>query len=114
MRKLSLTLSLFLALALGNSALAMDWNTLKPKYAHAKETGLVGEQANGYIGIVKQGQDVDIIVTTVNNWRKKRYQDIARDNGLSLSAVENQAGKKLYEKAEPGNYIQINGKWVKK
>jgi len=114
MRKTSLTLSFILALAFGNSAFATDWETLKPKYAQAKETGLVGEQANGYIGIIKQGQDVELIVQTVNEWRKKRYQGIARENGLSLSAVESQAGKKLYEKAEPGSYIQINGKWVKK
>lgn len=114
MRKPSLFLSFFLALVLGNGAMAMDWETLKPKYASAKESGMIGERPNGYIGAIVQGPDLDIIVDTVNNWRKKRYQKIAADNGLPLSTVENQAGKRLFEKAEPGNYIQINGRWVKK
>ncbi|SRR5690554_3065131 len=114
MRKPSLFLSFVLALVLGNGAMAMDWETLKPKYALAKESGMIGEQPNGYIGAVRQGPDVDIIIERVNSWRKNRYQKIAADNGLPLAAVENQAGKRLLEKAEPGNYIQVNGKWVKK
>ncbi len=114
MRKPSLFLSFFLALVLGNGAMAMDWETLKPKYAQAKAEGYVGEQPDGYLGIVKKGEHTDVIVEMVNNWRKKRYQDIARDNGLSLAAVETQAGKKLLEKAEPGSYIKLNNKWVRK
>lgn len=96
------------------NTMAMDRDTLHQKYAEAKQTGLIGERPNGYLGIISNQGDVAAIVERINNFRKKRYQEIARESSLPLSDVETRAGQRLYQKAEPGNFILINGKWVKK
>ncbi len=106
--------SIMAGLLFSGSALAMDWNSLKPKYEQAKAMGIIGEQPNGYLGVIKQSSDADLIVSNVNEWRKKRYQQTALEQGIPLNSIENGAGQRLYQRAEPGHYLLINGKWVKK
>lgn len=106
--------SALFASLLSTSTLAMDKDTLIQKYSAAKSNGLVGEQPNGYLGIIRVEGDVIIVTESINNFRKGRYQKVAQDNGLPLSEVETRAGQRLFEKAEPGHYLYINGKWVQK
>lgn len=107
--------SALLASVLFNSSVfAMDRDTLRQKYAEAKQSGLIGERQDGYLGIIKNQGDAAIIVERINNFRKKRYQEVSKESSLPLSEVEARAGQRLYEKAEPGSFILINGKWVKK
>ncbi len=82
----------------------------------AKNTGLIGEQANGYIGFVKSvPDDVRALVKTVNEKRKVRYKKIAKSKQISLSDVAKIGGKKAIEKTKVGNYIKHSGgSWIKK
>ena len=82
-----------------------------------KADGLIGEQANGYLGLVQQDVPADIkkLVNDVNAKRKAGYQKIATKQGTSLSEVEKVGGNTAYEKTLKGNYIRdANGVWRKK
>jgi uncharacterized protein len=82
----------------------------------AKAAGIIGEQANGYIGFVKSASDdVKTLVSEVNSKRKARYKKIAKAQKISLNEVEKIGGKKVIEKTKSGNYIKRAGKgWTKK
>ncbi len=81
-----------------------------------KSDGLVGEQLNGYLGVVKSNASAEVraMVDDINAQRKAKYQSIAAKNSTSVETVELLAGKKAIEKTEPGNYIQTATGWNKK
>jgi uncharacterized protein YdbL (DUF1318 family) len=83
----------------------------------AKSQGLVGEQPNGYLGVVvaNASGDVQALIADVNNKRRAEYQGIAQRNNASVEAVEALAGKKAIERTPPGHYVRLpSGQWVKK
>ena len=85
--------------------------------AQPKADGLIGEQANGYIGLVKQNVPADIkkLVNDVNAKRRAGYQKIAKRQGTSLAEVERVGGNTAIEKTLRGNYIRdASGTWRKK
>lgn len=99
---------LFLSMVLSFSAAAL---TLK----EAKQAGIVGEQADGYLGIVTQHGEAKKLILTVNNKRLAVYRKLAANNKLSVASVAQLAGKKALAKTARGNYIQSSsGQWVKK
>ena len=82
-----------------------------------KADGLIGEQSNGYLGLVAQNAPSDIrkLVAEVNAKRKAGYQKIAAKQGTSLSDVEKVGGNTAIEKTLRGNYIRdASGTWRKK
>ncbi len=82
-----------------------------------KADGLIGEQANGYVGLVRQDISADTkkLVNEVNANRKAGYQKIAAQQGTSLAEVERVGGNKAIEKTLKGNYIRdASGAWRKK
>ena len=95
---ISLVLSVFLALP----ALALD-------LGDAKSRGLVGENASGYIAAVKSSPEVDALVSQINAKRKARYQEIAKQNSISLEAVQVRAGQKAIKKTPAGQYVNPGG-----
>ena len=83
----------------------------------AKAQGLVGEQPNGYLGLVKAntGAEVKAMMNNINAQRKKEYQAIARRNNTELNVVEALAGKKAIEMTQSGQYVKLpSGQWVKR
>ncbi|MFQ5417590.1 MAG: YdbL family protein [Myxococcota bacterium] len=85
--------------------------------ADAKAAGLVGERADGMLGIVASDAPGDVVklVETVNARRRALYAKIADKNGTSPAAVAARAGEKAIAKTASGNYIQDpDGRWVKK
>jgi uncharacterized protein YdbL (DUF1318 family) len=80
----------------------------------AKGQGLVGETASGYLEAVKPGAEVNSLVREINGQRKAEYQRIASKNNIALSDVEALAGKKAIDKTPSGQYIKVNGSWVRK
>ncbi len=85
--------------------------------AQAKSQGLVGEQADGYLGVVvaNASPDVKALVADINQRRKSEYQSIAQRNNTSLDAVEALAGKKAIDLTPPGQYVRPpSGGWVRK
>lgn len=83
----------------------------------AKASGLIGEQPNGYLGLVQQSApgDVKALIADVNAKRKAGYQKIADRQGTRLSDVEKVGGQTAIEKTLRGNYIRSpGGSWQKK
>ncbi len=106
--------NVFLALLI--SMMAMSVAVASP-LAQPKADGLIGEQANGYIGLVQQNVSADIkrLVNDVNAKRKAGYQRIAKKQGTSLAEVERVGGNTAIEKTLRGNYIRDgSGAWRKK
>lgn len=83
----------------------------------AKEQGLVGEQRDGYVGLVVQSVPADVtqLVRDVNNQRLQRYQQIAQENGIDMAQVTALAYQRAVEATQPGHFYQLpNGAWVRK
>lgn len=111
--------SFFATLALAVSliavpAWALDLNGAMNSLGQAKNSGLLGEQPNGYLGVVNNQGNAGEIARLINAARKAEYQRLAKDNNLQLSDVETMAGKKAIEKTPSGHYIMVNGRWLKK
>lgn len=85
--------------------------------SQAKQEGYIGEQANGYVGIViaEAPDEIKKIVKETNHKRKAYYQSVAKNNGIHLREVEILAGRKTINRTSTGQYIQqVSGKWEKK
>jgi len=83
----------------------------------AKQEGMVGEMANGYLGTpnAKPAEEVILLIQDINRKRKAKYQQLATKQGLSLDAVEKLAGEKSFEKTAAGHFIKVPGAgWQKK
>ncbi|MDF2178181.1 YdbL family protein [Aliiglaciecola sp. CAU 1673] len=80
----------------------------------AKDQGLVGEQPDGYLGVIKASKDVQALVNDINAKRKEKYLELANQNNLQLSQVEALAGKKAVEKTQTGHYVKMGDDWIKK
>jgi uncharacterized protein len=100
-------LSLFLMV---HGAFAADLKT-------AKEQGWIGEQTNGYLGLVKSDAPADVkaLVAEVNGQRKAQFAQIAAKNGIAEPDAAKVFAREAAERTLPGNYIQSPaGGWVKK
>lgn len=89
----------------------------------AKQSGLVGEEASGYVGAVsdKPTKEVKELVADVNAKRRAAYEKIVAanksngENEVTLDSVEKLAGKKLIESSPAGDYIRLPGQsWRRK
>ncbi len=80
----------------------------------ARAQGLVGEQTNGYVGVVRQAPGVQDLVDAVNAQRRSHYAGLAQRNNVPVAAVEAEAGQELIARAQPGWFIQDGGQWRRK
>ena len=83
----------------------------------AKEQGLLGEQRDGYVGLVADiaPPEVVTLMREVNEQRRQRYQQIARQNGITLEQVALVAYERAVAATRSGYYIQdSNGRWIRK
>ncbi len=83
----------------------------------AKDQGLVGEQRDGYVGLVAgtAAAEVRDLVREVNEERRRRYEQIARDNGITVEQVAAVAWERAVQATRSGHYVQDeNGRWVRK
>ena len=80
----------------------------------ARDQGLLGERADGYVGIVvSPTPELEALASGVNAKRKAHYEEIAARNGTQVEAVAALAGKKLIEGAKSGWLVKTNGGWRK-
>ncbi len=81
----------------------------------AKAQGLVGEQADGYVGAVGDAGSVQALIDEINAKRRAKYAEIAAKRDAPTEAVAAIAGKKLIERTPAGQYVRTdNGGWVEK
>ena len=115
MKQNSWITNLFLALLI--SLMAVSVASAASPLTQPKADGLIGEQSNGYIGLVTQNVPANIkkLVNDVNARRKTGYQKIAAEQGTGLSEVERVGGNTAIQKTLKGNYVRdTNGVWRKK
>jgi uncharacterized protein YdbL (DUF1318 family) len=106
-----------LAVILATSTMLIAWpgTSMAIELQDAKSQLLVGEKADGYLGVVKSSPEVIALVNRINKARRQHYEDIAKRNGTSVDVVEKLAGKKAIDKTPSGQYVQLPpGSWVRK
>ncbi|HET7086768.1 MAG TPA: YdbL family protein [Rhizomicrobium sp.] len=82
----------------------------------AKAAGTVGEQADGYLGIVS-GADgaVTAAVNSINAGRREVYTQTATKSGVSPDAAGQATGAQLIGKVPAGQYFKpLGGAWTKR
>lgn len=100
--------------AISLPVLAMNLQQAMAALGQAKAQGLVGEQANGYLGLVQNGKDAGDIVKLINDARRAEYARLAQQNNIAVADVEAMAGKKALQRTSSGHFILLDGQWVKK
>ncbi|MBY4676343.1 YdbL family protein [Marinobacterium arenosum] len=83
----------------------------------AKARGLVGEQSDGYLGIVdsRPNSEVRALVEEINRKRRAAYSDKAANAGVDLGVMELRIGQRLQQRAPSGQFIRgSDGRWIKK
>ena len=107
MKRIITVLALVLALA------APAWTS---PLNDAKAAGTLGEQMDGYVGLVTNDASADVraLADEVNRKRRAHYAKIAKNRKADPAAVAAQAGKKLVSKAPAGQWVQTaKGDWKK-
>src|SRR5690242_3601824 len=76
--------------------------------AALKAQGLVGEQADGLLGVVKPDAPAEVrqAVEAINAERKRQYDEVARGAGRPVADVQKVAGERLIGATPPGQYVR--------
>ena len=83
----------------------------------AKAAGIVGVQADGYLGLVTGSADaaVTAAVNEINNGRRGVYSQTASSTGTTPDAAGQATGAQLIAKVPGGQFIKpLGGGWTKK
>jgi uncharacterized protein YdbL (DUF1318 family) len=83
----------------------------------AKARGEVGEQPDGFLGLVSGGalQGVTAAVDRINAGRREAYAAAASTTGVSVDVAAAAAGRQLIARTPPGQYYRTaDGAWVRK
>lgn len=107
---------IFAALALGLAAAAggTAHAFLQDAAAELRATGTVGEQADGYLGIVGSAPaDVRARVDRVNIQRRAAYTRLATERGVTIEEAARATGCQLFAtRVQPGQYYRLpDGVW---
>jgi hypothetical protein len=110
-----MTIQNFFKLAIICISLSFSALTFALSLDDAKSQGLLGEQPDGFLGVVSTAtSEATSLKDNINQQRQALYQDIAKKNGTEVSAVQQLAGKKAIEKAAKGEYVKLpSGQWKK-
>ena len=95
---------------LGLSTMAMAQRD--PAYAAAREAKQVGEQPDGYLGVVSGGASVQALVRDINIKRKAAYTASAQASGATVEQFAFTSGCNLVAKVGQGEmYKTPSGQW---
>jgi uncharacterized protein YdbL (DUF1318 family) len=116
MRKLSIALAaLALVSGAGSVALAQSAGA-KAVVDAGKAQGQVGEQADGFLGVVTDGgPDLRAAVAEINAGRAQAYRDAAAKTGVSPAAAGEATARQLFARLPAGAYYKpASGAWTRK
>ena len=83
-----------------------------PAYAAAREAKQVGEQPDGYLGVVSGGAAVQALVRDINIKRKAAYTASAQASGATVEQFAFTSGCNLVAKVGRGEmYKTPSGQW---
>ena len=84
---------------------------------NAKSSCIIGEQSNGYLGVVSGATADDSLrraVRETNQQRKAAYARLAESNGVSIDVAAALTAEKLINQLRSGQcYRDAGGRWVK-
>jgi uncharacterized protein YdbL (DUF1318 family) len=82
----------------------------------AKSRGAVGEQGDGYLGIVMDGDEaIRAAVAEINAGRAAAYREAAAKTGATPEAAGQAAARQLMARLPPGQYFKpLGGGWMRK
>lgn len=103
-----------LAIGMSLPALAMGLDEAKQKLESVKQQGLVGETPTGYLDVVRADGQARAVVEAINSARRDEYTRIAEKHDIPVTQVETVAGQKAIDKTPSGQFVLIEGQWVKK
>lgn len=103
-----------IALLLLSSAAAASAQDRDPAYAAARSAGEVGEQPDGYLGIVGTGTPaLKALVAKINIQRKAVYTQRSAAGGATIEELAFVSGCNLIAKTAPGEKYQTpDGRWL--
>jgi hypothetical protein len=88
------------------------WAQRDPAYAAARSAGQVGEQPDGYLGVVGGGVEVRALVNKINIQRKSAYTQRAGESGATVEQFAFTSGCNLIAQTAPGEKYQTPaGAW---
>ena len=84
-----------------------------PAYAAARANGSVGEQTDGYLGIVDEATpELQRLVNSINIRRRAVYTERAESNAATIEAYATTAGCEAIMRTVPGEKYQTpDGSW---
>ncbi|MBI0473899.1 DUF1318 domain-containing protein [Sphingomonas sp. MA1305] len=83
-----------------------------PAYAAAREAKQVGEQPDGYLGVVSGGPAIQALVRDINIKRKAAYTQSAQANGSTVEQFAFTTGCNLVARVPVGEmYKTPSGQW---
>lgn len=89
-----------------------------PLIESAKDNCIVGEQADGYLGVVSGASADEALrreVRDINQQRKAVYADLARRNGVTIEVAAALTAEKLINQAAPGQCVRDGaGNWIRR
>lgn len=86
-----------------------------PVIVSLKAQGIVGENNQGYLAVLKNAGDKEKVVTAENQDRRRIYTAIAKKQGTTPALVGKRRAIQIAEKADPGTMIQDeSGQWRRK
>ena len=99
--------------ALGSAAVAAS-----ALVENAKDQCIVGEQADGYLGVVdgaSASAELQREIRDINQQRKTVYSNLAKRNGVTIEVAAAVTAEKLMNQATSGQCIRLSsGDWVKR
>ncbi len=85
---------------------------------NAKNNCIVGEQADGYLGVVSgesASAEVQREIRDINQQRKTVYANLAKRNGVTIEVTAALTAEKLMNQATSGQCVRLSsGEWVKR
>ena len=97
------------ALLLAGAAQALD-------LAGAKSQGWLGEQRDGYLGLVKPEAPAEArqLLEQVNRQRRAQFEQIAARNGITQDEAAAVFAREAAQRTQAGNYVQGPAGWIRK
>jgi hypothetical protein len=115
-RRALLVFGLMASLAVAGAAGAQT-SAEKATVDTAKAAGTVGEQGDGFLGLVSGSADATVkaAVAAINAGRAAAYHDIAAKSGVSDAAAGEATARQLIDRLPSGQYYRpLGGTWARK
>jgi hypothetical protein len=109
--KLMIAAGIGLAMVAGGTAYAF---VMQDAAAELRATGVVGEQADGYMGLVGSASaEVRAQVDSINIQRRARYTELASQRGATIEEVAAATACQIFaSRVGPGQYYRLpDGVW---